>query len=375
VGRASEVIAVNATDSDAPRPPSPLEAFLRDYLETVGGAWDEVEPEVYDVLLPPEVGADGANVVRLTFAPEALPEHPGSQLASFGTPLIDRLLGDAVRRGRSALFYLVGLNLAPHNLAGRLRAGLQLAAPLELRVERVRALHFAQAVYWFRAEFVSDQREQTLVPVAIDLHYGREVRHLEALLHRARLAAEPAQPLPEARRQSVAAGHALAREQALRTIAALANVRGRALAARRDVQVERVSAYYADLRGELEEQARRGRHAEEAAARLEERRAAIDREEQLRVAELRQKSNLRVEVRLMQMLLVQQPKLLAYATLGAEKQPGERVELVWDPLLEALEAVPCPGCGRPTFAFERDRLGHAACPACASKPAPKRAGR
>jgi hypothetical protein len=363
---------MHPADADSAHAVSPLEAFLRDYLETVGGAWDEVEPEVYDVLLPPEAAVDGSAMLRLTFAPEALPEHPGAQLASFGTPLIDRLLADAVQRGRSAQFYLVGLNLLPHNLAGKVRAGLQLADPLELHVERVRALHFAQAVYWFRAEFVSDQKEQVLVPVGIDLHHGREVRHLDELLDEARLAAEPAQPLPDARRLSVAQGHGLAREQALRTITALANVRGRELNARRDRQIERMSAYYADLRNELDEPVRRGRVAEDAAQRREERRAAIDREEQLRIAELRQKSSLRVHVRLMQMLLVQQPKLLVRATVGGPKDAGDRLEVVWDPLLEAVEAIDCPVCRRPTFALARTAQGHVACPSCASKPAPKR---
>src|SRR5258707_821570 len=110
------------------------------------------------------------------------------QLASFGTPLIDRMLTDALRRGRSAHFYLIGLNLEPHNLLGRVRKGLTLAAPLELEVERVRALHFTQVVYWFRAEFVSDQKEQTILPVGMDLHYGREVRHLDQILSPGRLA-------------------------------------------------------------------------------------------------------------------------------------------------------------------------------------------
>src|SRR5436309_5148856 len=153
--------------SDSPHL-SPLEAFLRDYLEANGGAWDEVEPQVYDVLLPAGPAGDGSAVLRLTFDPEALPEHPGSQLASYGTPLVERLLDDALRRGRSAHFYLVGLNLAPQNLGTRLGRALDLAPPLEGRVERVRALHFTQAVYWFRAEFTSDQKEQTILPVAMD---------------------------------------------------------------------------------------------------------------------------------------------------------------------------------------------------------------
>jgi hypothetical protein len=352
-----------SSDDGIRQPASPLEGFLRDYLETVGGAWDEVEPQVYDVLLPEEVGG----VLRLTFDPEALPEHPGAQLASFGTPVVDRLLADAVARGRSARFYLVGLNLAPHNLAGRVRRALTLAEPLELQVERVRALHFAQEVYWFRAEFVSDQKEQVIVPVGIDLHYGREVRHLEQLLDPGRLAEEPAQPLPEARRLSVAGGYALARDQALRTVTALANVRGRELGERREQQVARMSRYYADLREELEEQARRARNAEEAAARLAERRAAVDREEQLRVAELRQKSTLRVHLRLLQLLRVEQPKLLVHALIGPPKQAPARLELVWDPLSEALEAPPCPECGRPTFALDRTRWGQIVCPDCAAR--------
>src|SRR5262249_9953649 len=162
---------------------------------------------VYDVILPPSRDDKTASemVLRLTFDPEALPEHPGSQLASFGTPLIDRLLEDAVRRGRSRQFYLVGLNLNPHNLTGRVRRSLSLSPPLELQVERVRALHFLQAVFWFGVEFVSDQKEQEVVPVCIDLHTGRQVRHLEDLLQRSRLAERPALPLPEARRMSLRA--------------------------------------------------------------------------------------------------------------------------------------------------------------------------
>jgi hypothetical protein len=344
---------------------SPLEAFVRDYLETLGGAWDEVEPQVYDVLLPPEGSSEGG-VLRLTFDPEALPEHPGSQLASFGTPLVDRLLADSMRRGRSARFYLLGLNLNPHNLAGKLRKALTLGSGLELALGRVRALHFTQAVYWFRAEFISDQREQTLLPMGIDLHYLREVRHLEQLIDPARLAEKPAQPLPEARRAGLGAGYETAREHALPTLAALANVRGRELAERRERQIERMSRYYADLRGELDEQLQRSRKAEEAAARRDERRAAIDREEQVRIAELRQKSTLRAEIRLLQVLQVEQPKLLAHVRLESEKHPPSPLEVVYDPLTEAVEAPACPVCGRPTFALELNRLGQVTCPACAS---------
>src|SRR5207245_7746424 len=134
-----------------------------------------------------------------------------------------------------------------------------LPADCQLRSERVRPLHFAQAVFWFEAAFVSDQKEQEIVPVAMDLHYGRQVRHLELLLDSSRLADQPALPLPEARRLSVATAYPLARDQVVRTLAALANTRSRELNERLERQIARMARYYADLRSELEEQHQRAR--------------------------------------------------------------------------------------------------------------------
>ncbi len=359
---------MDSTSGDMALAASPLEGFLRDYLDTTGGVWDEIEPQVYDVLLPtgtelPTARKSDSGVVRLTFDPEALPEHPSAQLASFGTPLVDRLLDDALQRGRAGQFYLIGLNLEPHDLQQRLRRSLHVA-PATIQVEHVRALHFPQIVFWFQAAFVHDQKEQIVLAVAIDLHYGREVRHRHELLEPGRLAEHPAQPLPPARAVSLLSGYRLARGQILRSVAALANSRGRELAGRADVQIARLERYYADLRTELDEQKRRARNVEEAAARHAERLAALQREEQLRVTELRQKKRLHVDLRLLQLLRIEQPKLLVQSVLTAEDHVPGRLEVVWDPLLEVVEAVPCPMCGKPSYEFALSRYGQVGCPAC-----------
>lgn len=350
---------------------SPLEAFLREYLDKTGGVWDEIEPQVYDVIPPAGTelpSAAGGGVARLAFDPEALPEHPAAQLASFGTPLVDRLLHDAVRRGRAGQFYLIGLNLQPHDLPTRLRRSLHVGTAT-LQAERVRALHFPQVFFWFQATFVSDQKEQIVLPVAIDLHYCREVRGRDELLESSRLADRPSQPLPPARTSSLVDGYRLARAQILRTVTGLASTRGRELAERCDLHVARLTRYYADLRVELDEQKSRARNAEEAAARHAERLAALEREAQLRVAELRQKSVLHVELRLLQMLRIEQPKLLISTVLTAKDHAPGRLEVVWDPLLEVVEAVPCPVCGRPSYEFTLHRSGSVTCESCASSPA------
>ena len=36
-----------------------LETFLRDYADVVGGLWDEVEPQVFDLMLPPPAAPAG----------------------------------------------------------------------------------------------------------------------------------------------------------------------------------------------------------------------------------------------------------------------------------------------------------------------------
>ncbi|MEJ7639080.1 MAG: hypothetical protein WKF75_14190 [Singulisphaera sp.] len=350
-----------------------LEAFLRDYADVVGGLWDEVEPQVFDLMLPPPAGPGGGGggepeVVRVAFDPEALPEHPGAQLASFGTPMVDRLLADAMQCGRRAELYLVGLNLAPQNLAGRAGRSLTLSSGLELRVGRVRPLHSPQAVFWFEATFVSDQKEQELLPVAVDLHQGRQVRHLERLLDHSHLGESPWSPLPEARHGGLASAYPLARGRVVRTVAALANVRVRELGERLDRQVARMTRYYADLRAEMEEQAERARTRDEDAAQAAARREGVDREERLRVAELRQKGTLRVHLRLTNLLVVHQPKLSLRATLEVPGSSPTSLELVWDPLIEGLEAPACPACGQPTFAFELAPRGRLACPSCVASP-------
>lgn len=348
---------------------SPLEAFLKQYLDQTGGVWDEIEPQVYDVALPdgtelPTGHGFESSVLRLAFDPEAIPEHPSAQLASFGTPLVDRLLNDALQRGRAGQFFFIGLNLQPHDLLNRLRRSLTVA-PATIQIKTIRALHFPQVVFWFQTAFVSDQKEQMVLPIAIDLHYGREVRHVEQILDPTRLAEQASQPLPPARAISLHAGYQLARGQILRSVAALANNRGRELSEWCDVQIGRLQQYYADMRLELEEQKKRATaNAEEAAIRLAERRAALAREEQLRIAELRQKSQLHADLRLLQLLRIEQPKLLVQISVSAADHATGRLDVVWDPLLETIEAVPCPVCEKPSYEFTLSKSGQLACSSC-----------
>jgi hypothetical protein len=74
-----------------------------------------------------------------------------------------------------------------------------------------------------------------------------------------------------------------------------------------------------------------------------------------------------MQLRLLNLQVVQQPKLLLMAQVASGKAAAE-LDLVWDSLVEALEAPPCPNCGRPGFVFELTRQGRLACPNCPPAP-------
>jgi hypothetical protein len=334
-------------------PISPLEQFVRDYVEARNGAWDEIEPQVYDLLI-------GSEMTQVAFDPEALPEHPHAQLASVGSPLLDRLLADAAQRWSVSRFYRIGLNLQPHGLESRFVRTISLPPDASGIIQRVRAMNCPQAVFWFKATFVGDQKEEEILPIAIDLHHLREVRHLDLVFAPNRLSEDTQTHLPEAPHASLMAALRFAQKQVAPTVASLANTRRREWTSRVEKQIARMSAYYAQLRREADEQVPRAGDPDRAAMR----RQAINREEQLRIAELRQKSAVRARVELASLMIVQQPKLLITAAIIHKGLAVGRLDAVWDPLLETIEAVACPVCGQPTFAMQI-HLNQLGCSSCA----------
>src|SRR5262249_7338385 len=108
--------------------------------------------------------------------------------------------------------------------------------------------------------------------------------------------------------------------------------------------------------------------------KFESRREALQREEQLRIGELRQKNSLKVQLRLVNLLKIHQPKLLLQAVVervgSGASTAAAPLELVWDPLVEGFEAAACPSCGQPSFVLRSHRPGVLTCDACDAKASP-----
>jgi len=348
--------------------PGSLERFVLEYVESVGGIWEEVEPQVYDVMMPESLRRElllgPVEVARLAFDPEALADHPAAQLMTFGHPSLDRFFALAQAQGHVASVYLPASNLAPHDLRSLVRRCLQLTPGLELEIGQRRVYHFRAALFWFEATYVSDEKEQDIVAIGVERYYGRPARHLEQALRSTDPGSPPSLPYPDAACLPLAQTYALARHELLRSVQVTAHARLAELQGAMRRQMARVSAYFSDLRAELHERQRRAGQDSESVARLLEQEHALEREEQARLAELRQKFSLQVELRLLNLLHVVQPKLKLQLYLTRPKGAPVTVEAIWDPLAQTLEAVPCPACGRPTLNLALNRSGQVGCQSC-----------
>jgi hypothetical protein len=352
---------------------TPLEGFVLKYVETVDGLWQLVEPQVYDVLLPPEVEQSldlqsVADTTRLAFDPEALSDYPNAHLMVFGNPALDRVFQNAQSLGQVGRVYIAGLNLTPHDIPGILKRNLGRPEGVALQLLTTRIRHYRAALFWFQTTFVSDEKEQLTFTVGIDLHYGRTARHLQQLLHDAAVSEAPPVAYPDAIAITLTQAYGLAREEAIRAITVAAHERLANLQRFLQHETERISHYFADLREELDERreralARSGQGMEMQT--FDDQRAALDREEQAQLIELRRKMALSAQVRLLNVLNVIQPKLSLRLRLSPQKGAAGEADIVFDPVTQKPEPWPCPNCGRPTLSLSLTPAGQVMCVNCA----------
>ena len=198
----------------------PLEQFLIEYVDAIGGLVDEVEPQVYDVLMP-----DTDAPQRIAFDPDALPEHPSAQLLTFGSAMLDDLLARAQTRGQVGLAFLDDVHLTPHALAQRVTRDLVLSEALTWRIETIRPLYVTHTLFWFEVTYLGDEKEQVLYPLAIDRYYGRQVRYLDQLLNGERFANTRRWTFADAKSQPIDRAYLAARDAIVRTARAEVHTR------------------------------------------------------------------------------------------------------------------------------------------------------
>ena len=315
--------------------------FAARLLEHDGALVEPLNPEGLEAMLPASVQhtLHAPELVRLGFGAELPPE---AQRVSLESDWLDRFGHLLDERGRW-LQRVVEVPLPVLSQPERIiEHGLVLQNAI-YRLSRVAPAWTRYLILLLRYTAISDEKRVGMLTFGLNLANGSAVDPLVDDLLSAALSTEdtagtnvpadahlpPDWPTPRL--------HSAVTRALPARVPAHLHLFLQGMQRRLDRDLERVHAYYTGLRQEAWQRLRR-QHTDSARERL--RLEAAEREYQAKVADLRQKYDLRVTTDLEQALILTSP--VQRLELTIKRRKGERrVTLDWSPLARRLEPPPC----------------------------------
>lgn len=341
--------------------PGGVEAFVVAAIELAGGVVEPGADGLHTVLWS-EPASGEVTVRQLAFDPELFDEVPDAELVSFASPTLERLLRETTASGRVARAFLDTVATASRSTADQLRRAYRFLESA-WTPQGGRPWWVPTGVFLFRVRYLSDEREEDLLEVAVNLTDGRLVRRLGDALDRHGLVADPVEAWPMMAERPAAEAYAVARREIEQRLSAPLGSRRRELEARLIRESGRAQAYYAELIREVEaRQAALPPDSPEHAA-LESKRLAIERECEGRLGELGAKYRLSAEISLLSVLRLYLPRVVFAGTL-ADKRREAPLSLTWDPVERTGEPARCSRCDSLTYEVGLHRGGGIACQRC-----------
>ncbi len=337
--------------------------FVLSCVERAGGAVASPGRGLHEILLPPGLeGAVGRELVHLAETPAALPECPGAELATPGSPVVDELMAWAAARGRLAHSRLP---------AGRVRRnGLREEVERTLTFLHCRVRHDAgspdvldarYAQFNFRVTYLSDEKRERLYSIPVNLRSGHVNLRLAARLD----GSAPDDPnethRPEAAAIPMRHAYAAAQDGLRRLVDGESCDRRVRVENRFGVEFVRVNEYYDQIVKDL--QLRRLGNDSEAAERLAQKLSGTEAERARKLHELGEKHRLHVLARLTSACIMVQAKTF-FTVLLDRGATTRHLQLCYDSWLERLELPTCEGCHAETARVHVATDARLLCGAC-----------
>jgi hypothetical protein len=341
-------------------------------LEHEGALVEPIEPDGLEAMLPDNLqqALHSPEFLRLGFAAE-LPE--GAVRASLESDWLERfgqLLGERGRR----LKFAVNPAIPP---LGHIERTVEHNVALQNAVYRLAQIEPAWTrylIFVFRYTAISDEKREGIIRFGFNLNNAAAIDLFTDQLMGTALDEEIAEAAIKPAASQLPADwsadrlkRAVSRAMPLRVREHLGHfVQG--MQRRLDRDLARVYEYYSDLR---EESWRKLKKQKGDAARERLRIEAAEREYLAKVADLKQKYDLRVKIELVQTLELICP--VQRVTLAIKRRKGERkLALDWNPIARQLDPLPCEWSftARGPRVVCDDQLhivspaGHAACVQC-----------
>jgi hypothetical protein len=346
---------------------SELADFVLGTFRQVGGIVEPPAYGVYEALLPEEV-ARRWNVPayqRLAFADQALAEMTEAEDATvvgYGHPLVETLMEEVRAEPACVQVYVNDVRLDKRGLLKL--ADEEMAFPNARLSEIPRQKEIPALCHYVRfnlkAALITDEKHERLVSVVMDAQTGVAVPELTDIEQLTPLAEEtafghlssaPARWLLGSGREGDVLSRAVLVELLERATHAALGELGEPLEklhrrADRHLELDRARLieYYEGITRDLQ---RRIKHSSDGARRTlaEDKLAAAQAERESKLADVEAKYRLRVEMELVNLQIISQPKILLPVRIGNRTVGIERT-VVWDPLLHRIEPLACDVCGQ-----------------------------
>ncbi|MCL4834198.1 MAG: hypothetical protein KJZ86_17275 [Caldilineaceae bacterium] len=340
-----------------------LARFVVGYLTQTGGI---VAPAAFgsrEALLPDEMAARLGVDAYLNLRFDAEDDAPGEGLRlSVNHPLVDRIAAQLLHAQGNSQVYINHLRLDKKGLLEQAEKNIGIA---NARLGQKKGAMEQQALHHylrfnFKVTFVSDEKQESLASVVMDAQNGYAISdplHLQRLLSTDTAPGYPHMSIAPARWLGADAIDSAETYQALleRAQGALEKqLTPRMTAMQSRVQrfleldQARIEEYYDALEADLRRRIERAEASESGRGSKgnQEKLAAVQGERAAKLSDIRARYQLRLEVELVNVQRIVQPKVMLPVEIGDRRLTVTRF-VVWDPLRHELEALICDVCGQP----------------------------
>ena len=364
---------------------SELESFVLDYLEQMGSIVEPAAYGIHEVLLPEAVAEqlDTAAYQQITFDDRV---NDDVTRLGYNHPLVEQMVQAAHNRPASARAYINGLRLDKSGLEEvAMKSWVVLNGRVMPRTRttpaRVRSTYVR---FNFKVAILSHEKQEQLVSVLMDAHGGYRIADSAPIEKRAN-ATEPDQVLqslsdapirwrpPDGKalkdpldRSTLAALLERAKTAVLQELAVPLGDLQKRVNRFRELDVARLNEYYEELERDLQHRLKGA--SPERRASLADKLAAVNVERAHKLADVKERYQVRLDLTLLNLMIIQQPKLALPVNIE-NRATKVSVHAVWDPLRHQLEPLACGVCGLPsqrTYLCHNGHLAHEDClaPAC-----------
>ncbi|HOG45698.1 MAG TPA: hypothetical protein PLB78_03555, partial [Anaerolineae bacterium] len=353
---------------------SDLRDFVLDFLQVNGALVEPPRFGAHEVLLPDALAGQLGVPALQEIVFDDVDVDDGRLHLTQGHPQVDRIVELARRSPAPAQAHVNAVRLDKRGLAAAARQTLSFAnarlVELPKEVERSVLSHYL--VFAFKVTLTTDEKQEHLATVAIDAQAGwpveweaiRTEAALEEALAFAHLATARPRWLDAPQPLETAALAGLLKRAECAAVARMSGaIEGLSRRAARHLELDRarLEQYYDDLVRDLE---RRLRRAEgERQATLHDKIAAAQAERQLKLADAEARYRLRVDLELITVQVITQPKIELLVQIENRNTRVQR-RIVWDPLPHAIEPLACDVCGQPGLSLQLCSGGHLAHAEC-----------